>query len=168
MFCCLDNFTAIIDGSVARIDEPTPIPPPTVLDHRTNRVGQFRQRLVYQQAQSGFIRQACLHSRELNVTFATALIKLFLPSPPIGCKVPGSKLRLSPQAGQSERTMNTMPTTKSYRQLHDRVTARPGAAERLAELRTETLAEMRLYGLHQLSGPVPDRRRKNSCGQPPD
>ena len=40
-----------------------------------------------------------------------------------------------------------MPTTKSYRQLHDRVAARPGAAERLAELRQETLAEMGLYEL---------------------
>ena len=40
-----------------------------------------------------------------------------------------------------------MPSTKSYRQLHDRVTARPGAAERLAELRKETLAEMGLYEL---------------------
>ena len=61
-----------------------------------------------------------------------------------------------------------MPTTKSYRQLHDRVAARPGAAERLAKLRTETLAEVRLYGLHQSSGPVPDRGRKNSRGQPPE
>lgn len=61
-----------------------------------------------------------------------------------------------------------MPTTRSYRQLHDRVTARPGAAEQLAELRTETLAEMRLYGLQQSSGPVPDSGRKNSRGQPPE
>ena len=58
-----------------------------------------------------------------------------------------------------------MPTTKSYRQLHDRVVAQPGAAERLAELRTETLAEMRLYGLHQSSGLVADRRRKSFRGQ---
>jgi DNA-binding XRE family transcriptional regulator len=40
-----------------------------------------------------------------------------------------------------------MPSTKSYRDLHDEVTARPGAAERLPALRNETLAEI---GLHEL------------------
>ena len=42
---------------------------------------------------------------------------------------------------------NTMPQTSPYRELHDRVTARPGAAERLAGLRLDTLAEI---GLHEL------------------
>ena len=40
-----------------------------------------------------------------------------------------------------------MPATKSYRRLHDQVAARPGAAERLAALREETLSEI---GLHEL------------------
>jgi DNA-binding Xre family transcriptional regulator len=42
-----------------------------------------------------------------------------------------------------------MPSTKSYRDLHDEVTARPGAAERLAALRKETLAEIGLYELRR-------------------
>ena len=33
-----------------------------------------------------------------------------------------------------------MPSSKSYQELHDRVVARPGAAERLAALRRDTLA----------------------------
>ena len=37
-----------------------------------------------------------------------------------------------------------MPGTKPYRELHDRVTARPGAAERLAAIRRDTLAEIGL------------------------
>ncbi|MCY3560005.1 MAG: XRE family transcriptional regulator [bacterium] len=40
-----------------------------------------------------------------------------------------------------------MPRTKSYRDLHDRVAERPGAAERLSALRLDTLAEI---GLHEL------------------
>lgn len=40
-----------------------------------------------------------------------------------------------------------MPSTKSYRQLHEKVAARPGAGQRLAALRDETLAEI---GLHEL------------------
>lgn len=40
-----------------------------------------------------------------------------------------------------------MPSTKNYRQLHDQVVSRPGAAERLAALREETLTEI---GLHEL------------------
>ena len=35
-----------------------------------------------------------------------------------------------------------MPSTTSYRALHDEVLARPGAEERLAALRSETLAEI--------------------------
>ena len=35
-----------------------------------------------------------------------------------------------------------MPSSKSYRELHDRVAGRPGAAERLAALRRDTLAEI--------------------------
>jgi DNA-binding XRE family transcriptional regulator len=42
-----------------------------------------------------------------------------------------------------------MPTTKSYRELHDRVVERPGAAERLNALREETLIEIGLYELRR-------------------
>jgi len=42
-----------------------------------------------------------------------------------------------------------MPTTRSYAELHERVTARPGAAERLAALRNDTLLEMGLYELRR-------------------
>ena len=41
---------------------------------------------------------------------------------------------------------NAVPSTSSYRELHDRVAARDGAAERLAALRRDTLIEI---GLHQ-------------------
>lgn len=40
-----------------------------------------------------------------------------------------------------------MPSTKSYRNLHDKVVSRPGATERLAALREQTVAEV---GLHEL------------------
>lgn len=40
-----------------------------------------------------------------------------------------------------------MSAAKSYSDLHDKVVARPGATERLAALREETLAEI---GLHEL------------------
>lgn len=40
-----------------------------------------------------------------------------------------------------------MPSTRNYRKLHDQVVSRPGAAERLAALREETLTEI---GLHEL------------------
>ncbi len=42
-----------------------------------------------------------------------------------------------------------MPKTKSYRQLHDEVAQRAGAAERLAELREHTLAEIGLFDLRR-------------------
>lgn len=42
-----------------------------------------------------------------------------------------------------------MPSTKSYGGLHQEVAARPGAAERLAALREETLAEIGLYELRR-------------------
>jgi len=42
-----------------------------------------------------------------------------------------------------------MPSTKSYRELHDRVASRSGAVERLAALRKETLAEIGLYELRR-------------------
>ena len=42
-----------------------------------------------------------------------------------------------------------MPTAKPYSKLGDQVEARPGAAERLAKLREEALAEIRLYELRQ-------------------
>lgn len=40
-----------------------------------------------------------------------------------------------------------MPNTSTYQGLHDQVAERPGAAERLAALRLDTLAEI---GLHEL------------------
>ena len=42
-----------------------------------------------------------------------------------------------------------MPSTHKYKDLHDRVAARPGASERLAALRQETLAEIGLYELRR-------------------
>lgn len=42
-----------------------------------------------------------------------------------------------------------MPTTKNYRDLHDRVVERPGGIERLAALREETLKEIGLYELRR-------------------
>ncbi|WP_419840261.1 helix-turn-helix domain-containing protein [Candidatus Poriferisodalis sp.] len=42
-----------------------------------------------------------------------------------------------------------MPSTKNYRQLHDRVLARPGAADRLHALRDDTLAEIGLDALRR-------------------
>ncbi len=42
-----------------------------------------------------------------------------------------------------------MPTTRNYRQLHEQVTQRPGAAVRLAELREHTLAEIGLFDLRR-------------------
>lgn len=42
-----------------------------------------------------------------------------------------------------------MPSSKSYKKLHDQVTERPGATERLAELRKETLNEIGLYELRR-------------------
>lgn len=43
-----------------------------------------------------------------------------------------------------------MPSTKSYKILHEQVVASPGAEERLAVLREETLEEIRLYELRQV------------------
>ena len=42
-----------------------------------------------------------------------------------------------------------MPSTKDYRDLRDQIMARPGAAERLAALREDTLAEIALYELRR-------------------
>ena len=42
-----------------------------------------------------------------------------------------------------------MPNTRSFRDLHEQVMARPGAAERMAELRKEILAEIGLYELRK-------------------
>ncbi|MEN8114863.1 MAG: helix-turn-helix domain-containing protein [Actinomycetota bacterium] len=42
-----------------------------------------------------------------------------------------------------------MPSTKSYRALHERVVARPGAVERLVSLRRETLGEIGLFELRR-------------------
>ena len=42
-----------------------------------------------------------------------------------------------------------MPTTKNYRDLHDRVVERPGALDRLNALREETLIEIGLYELRR-------------------
>ena len=40
-----------------------------------------------------------------------------------------------------------MPNTSPYRELHDRVTSWPGAAERLTALQQDTLAEIGQYEL---------------------
>ena len=42
-----------------------------------------------------------------------------------------------------------MPSTKNYKGLHEQVIGRPGAAERLAALRQETLAEIGLYEMRR-------------------
>jgi len=42
-----------------------------------------------------------------------------------------------------------MPTTKNYQDLHDTVAERPGASERLAALREDTLAEIGLFDLRR-------------------
>ena len=42
-----------------------------------------------------------------------------------------------------------MSNTKNYRELHEQVKARPGAAERLAALRQRTLAEIGLYEMRK-------------------
>ena len=42
-----------------------------------------------------------------------------------------------------------MPTTKNYKQLHENVSERDGATERLAELREHTLAEIGLFDLRR-------------------
>jgi DNA-binding transcriptional regulator YiaG len=42
-----------------------------------------------------------------------------------------------------------MPSTRSYKELHDRVVARPGASERLTALRDQTLAEIDLHDLRR-------------------
>lgn len=49
-----------------------------------------------------------------------------------------------------------MPSTKSYRQLHEQVAARSGAAQRLAELRKRTLIEMREYEFQQTLCRLPE------------
>ena len=43
-----------------------------------------------------------------------------------------------------------MPSTRSYRILHDEVAACPGATERLSALRDETLAEIDLHILRRV------------------
>ena len=42
-----------------------------------------------------------------------------------------------------------MPTTKNYQDLHDEVAERPGASDRLAALREDTLAEIGLFDLRR-------------------
>ncbi len=41
---------------------------------------------------------------------------------------------------------------KNFKELHDQVMSRPGAAERLAALRESTLAEIGLYELRKATG----------------
>ena len=48
-----------------------------------------------------------------------------------------------------------MPSTKSYRSLHDTVFSRDGATERLEALREETLAEIGLYELRAVAFVIP-------------
>jgi len=50
---------------------------------------------------------------------------------------------------ESEDQKDRVPRTKRYRTLHDQVVARPGAAERLAALREDTLAEIGLFELRR-------------------
>ena len=42
-----------------------------------------------------------------------------------------------------------MSNTKKYKELHEQVVARPGAVERLAALRQQTLAEIGLYEMRR-------------------
>lgn len=42
-----------------------------------------------------------------------------------------------------------MPKTKNYRELHERVIARPGAEQRIDQYREEALAELGLYELRR-------------------
>lgn len=42
-----------------------------------------------------------------------------------------------------------MPTTKNYQDLHGEVAERPGASQRLADLREHTLAEIGLFDLRR-------------------
>lgn len=57
-----------------------------------------------------------------------------------------------------------MPSTKSYRQLHEQVVARPGAARRLAGLRKQTLAEMKVYKFQKALRPSPEAG--SDCREP--
>ena len=59
-------------------------------------------------------------------------------------------MKTDPNASMHEE--EPMPTTKSYQPLHDRVTTRPGAVERLASLRERTLAEIDLFNLRKALG----------------
>ena len=59
-------------------------------------------------------------------------------------------MRMDLNTAESEEP--PMPSTKSYQHLHDGVTARPGSAERLADLREETLAEVGLFDLRRALG----------------
>lgn len=56
-----------------------------------------------------------------------------------------------------------MPSTKSYRQLHERVVSRPGAARRLAGLRKRTSSEIEEHKFQQAASQAleagPDHRR---------
>lgn len=45
-----------------------------------------------------------------------------------------------------------MPSSMNYLELHEQVASRPGAADRLAVLRKETLAEIGLYELRRALG----------------
>jgi DNA-binding XRE family transcriptional regulator len=45
-----------------------------------------------------------------------------------------------------------MPSSKNYLELREQVASRPGAADRLAALRNETLAEIGLYELRSALG----------------
>jgi len=45
-----------------------------------------------------------------------------------------------------------MPKAKSYRELHERVLARPGAADRVAAHREEALVDIGLYELRRMEG----------------
>lgn len=49
-----------------------------------------------------------------------------------------------------------MPSIKSYRQLHEQVAARPGAARRLAGLRKRSLIKMKEHEFQQAASQSPE------------
>ena len=59
-------------------------------------------------------------------------------------------METDPDASRGEE--QPMPTTNSYRLLHDRVGTRPGAVGRLASHRERTLAEIDLFELRKALG----------------
>lgn len=59
---------------------------------------------------------------------------------------------VKPEMSESESMAAVTPTTKSYQHLHEQVVARPGAVDRLAALREDTLDEIGLFELRRALG----------------